>query len=69
MAKFDFRIKASIKGLWKWRLYLDLLIALTWVFPEYILPREMLYRSALGFARRHLKICINDKEYPIRIGE
>lgn len=69
MHKFNFKVKVSIKGFWKWRVYLNLLIALTRIFPEYMLPRAMLYRSAIGFANRYLKICINDKEYPIELDQ
>jgi len=61
----ELTIPIRIKGLWAWKLYVSFLIALSQIFPEYILSREMLYRSAIGFANRHLKICVGKKENPV----
>lgn len=65
MPKAEIVVSVKIKGLWKWRLYLSFLIALSRIFPEYMLPTKTLYRWATNFIGTNLRVCVDKKEHPI----
>ena len=62
-------VSVKVNGLWKLRFYVNFLIFLAIIFPEFMLPRVTLWRSAVHFVNNHLKFCVDAKEYPFNLEE